>query len=615
MKKNKYGFFFTMLVLWLQVPLQAEVMPSVFVTMRDNIRLATDLYFPETKSDSLPVLLIRTPYGKENEEEHAQLFAKAGFVVAVQDTRGRGESEGTFEVFAHERLDGFNTIDWLAKQSWSNGRVGTFGCSALGQVQIVAAATRHPAHRAAIMSGHGGVSRVGQRYFRGAAYENGVLELAQNFGWLASGLGARHAPRLSADIPRAEYLELRSVYKVEFIPRIDDGLVAQRVNQLPLIAAMGSEKSAAFQKIWEDYVLHNPASAVWAQRDHVTDADNFDTPTLHVGAWYDSNSDGTVQGYHLMRERSLTPISRNNQYLLMHPGVHCAHLDQLVEQPPTPQIVGARDMGDTRPPQNELARYLQWFNFWLKDQGSLKTMPKVQVYEMGVNRWRDYSQWPAAGVASQSFYLHSDGNANSLFGNGTLNLNPASVAKSDQFVYDPLVPVPTKGGAISFDGGGGRSGPFDQREIEVRHDVLVYSSEALEKPLRIAGESKVILYVSSSALDTDFTAKLVDVTPDGTAYNLVETIVRMRWREGLQQERLLVPGNIYEIELPLPSTHIALQRGHRLRLEVSSSSFPRFMRNLNTGGDNARESKTVKAINKVFHSAKHPSRVVIQVLK
>ncbi|MEO0399553.1 MAG: CocE/NonD family hydrolase [Pseudomonadota bacterium] len=572
-----------------------EVKRNVYVPMRDGVRLATDLYFPLPDKGNNPIILIRTPYGKSNigadiKETQIRDFTQAGYVVAIQDFRGLFESEGVYKVASGDRTDSYDTIEWLSRQSWSSGRIGTLGCSAVGQVQISAAAMRHPAHRAAVLSGHGGVSRVGDRYIRGAAYENGVLELAQNFGWLESIVDSQSSASSSTskeDVARK---------------------VARKVDVLPLLDLESVDRGSSYFQLWSDYALNNPASEVWATRDHVTDDDKFNTPTLHIGAWYDSNSDGTVQGYHLMKSRSTTQISRDNQHLIMHPGVHCAHQSAFKN----PLIVGARDMGDARLPFKQVTR--QWFDHWLKGKGELDDLPKVQAYEMGTNQWRTYREWPPANIRTRSYFLHSKEGANSLYGDGKLSMTAPRRSRRDEFVYNPLAPAPTIGGAISYDGGGDASGPFDQRSVEVRNDVLVYTSEPLESALRIAGPPKVVLHVGSSAVDTDFTAKLVDVLPDGTALNISETIIRMRWRNGLDQSDMMTPNEVYEVELPLPSTHIALLPGHKLRLEVSSSSFPRFLRNLNTGGDNVTESETVVATNRVYHSRSMPSRIELPIL-
>lgn len=585
---------------------------SIFLTMRDGVRLATDFYFPEGAKGHLPTILIRTPYGKDNYDSEftgmLKRYLENGYAIAIQDVRGRFESEGAYVMWNSTRNDSFDTLDWLSKQSWSNGNIGTIGCSALGQAQIISAATRHPAHKAAIMSGHGGVSRVGDRYIRASAYENGVFEMAQNLGWAAFGNGNRYYPRLSADLDRDEYLALKDLFEVRKIERITPAEITRRLSALPVIDAMGPNRSGPFFEFWSDYVTNNPAAQTWAERDYVTDEDSFDVPTMHIGAWYDSNSDGTVQGYQLMKSNSSSKRSKANQYLIMHPGTHCTHYD-LSEK----TIVGDRDMGDARLPIAEMS--IQWMDRWLKNKGSISGIPKVQAYEMGTNQWRSFSKWPPKSAESKTFFLTSETAANSLYGDGKLQTTPSSSGQAqDSFVYDPMVPVPTKGGAISFDGGGGDSGPFDHRDIAVRQDVLVYDTDVVTEPLTIAGQPQVTLYVSSSAVDTDFTAKLVDVTPSGKAYNLVETIVRMRWREGYDKEVFMEEGKVYPATLNLPSTFITLQKGHRLRLEVSSSSFPRFLRNLNTGGDSVTETKAIVATNAVHHSEEHRSKLTFPVL-
>jgi uncharacterized protein len=561
-----------------------RVTTGAMVPVRDGVRLATDLYVPERAGERLPCVLIRTPYdrrGERADDSDARMFAGQGYVVAVQDVRGRYESEGDFRFSAREeRTDGYDTVSWLVAQPWSNGKVGTYGCSYLSEVQYLLAAMRHPGHAAAIAQagcawGGGGLQAFGfTRY--------GVLELAPAFGWFRKQGNRGKTP----------------------LPAIDH---AEALSRLPVADLMKTHGGPV--EDWEALVSHPPADPYWAYQAPVTGEDRFDVPTLHVNSWYDITPSSTLALYRLMRDRAETPRGRDHQYLLMSPSGHCdsERLRRFTR-------VGRRFVGDPR--MDYYGLYVRWFDHWLKGlPNGVTDMPRVQIFVMGRNQWRGEDDWPLPRAREVPYYLSSDGRANTRAGTGRLLAAPPGEEPPDAFDYDPARPVPSLGGGFCCtDAPGADPGGFDQSEIEKRPDVLVYTTPPLSRGVEVTGPVRAVLYVSSSAPDTDFTAKLVDVHPGGAAYNVQEGIVRARYREGLERTVWMRPGEVHEVTVDLEATSNYFGAGHRIRLEVSSSSFPRWERNLNTGGRNYDEAEGKPARNTVHHSARHPSHLVLPVV-
>lgn len=559
---------------------------DVRVPMRDGVALSTDLYFPESVDAPLPVVLMRTPYDKSRQRGEGRpprMFAGQGYVVAVQDVRGRHASDGEFRVSsAQEGLDGYDTVSWLAAQSWSNGRVGTFGCSYLGEVQYMLAALRHPNHAAAIPQsgcawGGSGVSAFGFRRY-------GVLELAGAFGWFRTN-GSK-------------------VFPVPPLPSID---YARALRDLPvgdLLRTHGGPPSD-----FEDLASRPASDPFWDYLGDITPEDRFDVPALHVNSWYDPTPRSTLALFNVMRTNAESAQARDNQFLLMSPAGHCES-----EQLRWPTRLGRRWLGDAR--FDYWGLYVRWFDHWLKgiDNG-VTDEPRVRLYVMGRDEWRAESEWPLARTRFTPYYLTSDGRANTRDGGGALATATPTAEGADEFVYDPYDPVPTRGGTLCCVGGlDADPGAFDQSDIERREDVLGYTTPPLPEDLEVTGPVEALLYVSSSVSDTDFTAKLVDVYPDGRAFNIQEGIARARYRQGLDREVWMSPGEVYEIRIDLEATSNVFVAGHRIRLEVSSSSFPRWERNLNTGGRNHDETHGVSARNRVHHSSRYPSRVLLPVI-
>ena len=369
------------------------------------------------------------------------------------------------------------------------------------------------------------------------------------------------------------------------------------------------KKSGAAETDYEDYASNTPEAEYFQELDFVRADDRFDTAALYVDSWYDFAVGETLMLFNQMRESSVGQRARDNQFLIVAPTTHCSH-SAAAER----TIVGERDLGDARKGYVDL--YLDWFDYWLKGiDNSVTDMPHVSYYLMGMNEWRSADTWPPAGTSYRKLYLHSGGRANSRLGDGLLSAAPPGDEPADRFTYDPATPVMSLGGQACCTGMSTGQGGYDQSVNAMRQDVLVYTSEALDEGVEVSGPLEVVLYVDSSAKDTDFTAKLIDVYPDGRAFNVQEGALRMRYREGFDKKVWMQAGDVYEARLDLHATSNYFGSGHRVRLEVSSSNFPRFSRNMNTGGNNYDETEWVLAHNGVHHSAEYPSHVILPIVE
>ncbi len=582
--------------------------PTHMVPMRDGVRLATDFYFPEGAPEPLPVVQIRTPYSKmphRRENSAARWFASHGFAVAVQDMRGRYQSEGEYFVSRDDRRDGYDMVSWLAEQPWSNGRIGTYGCSYLGENQMQLAATRNPAHAAALPQAAGG----SLRYF-GVVF-GGVTELAASLGWFR-GAGTKVFYRIPPGTPRDVMLQVEEMINPAPNPGELDFQAAWRT--LPYIDML--KAAGAPPTDFEAFVSHEPGDPWWDHIGYVNDQDRFDVPALHVNSWYDLGVSETLKLFNLLGDNAESDRGRNNQFAIISPTDHCTS-----EIATSRTVVGERDLGDARLDYWNI--YLRWFDHWLRAEGAggdagadFEGMPRLQYYLMGANEWRAADSWPVEGTEFRPMYLHSGGSANTRSGDGRLSWEPPATGQpADHFVYDPDDPVPTIGGPVCCTGtADAPAGGFDQSAVEDRDDVLVYTSEPLTEALEVTGPIELVLHVSSDARDTDFVAKLVDVQPDGTPVNVQEGIQRARYREGYDRKVWMEEGEVYEVRIDLQATANQFLPGHRIRLEVTSSSFPRWERNLNTGGNNYDETEWVLARNTVHHSPGRLSHVMLPIV-
>ena len=567
---------------------EVTVERSVMVPMRDGVRLATDVYRPKDVDGALPTILIRTPYNKganPSGDGSANFFASHGYSVVVQDVRGKFASEGQFHVYEGDKMDWSDAFDWIGAQSWSTGRIGTYGCSYLGEGQIIAAQQRHPRHIAAIAQAAGGnLGRVGRRRQFWGSVEGGAFSISINFGWMpvfaSTDKGARPMPKV----------DLASFFRT-----------------LPVIDMTDRAGSPSWD--WRNFLERSPDDPWWDAKGYLTAAESVSVATLHVSSWFDMAAEALEEA-EIFRTNALNERARGGQYAIISPTTHCAS-----ERATNRTTVGELAVGDAR--LHYFETYLAWFDHWLKgNERAIDALPHIQYYVIGRDAWRTSDRWPVKGMRETAFYLGSGGGANSAKGNGVLSLKPPRRAQVDTFTYDPANPVPSRGGSICCTGNPNDvPGSFDNRDIEKRPDMLVYSSEVLREGLELTGPMRAMVYLSSDALDTDLTAKLIDVFPDGRAMNMQEGITRVRYRDGFDKARMMEAGKVYEVPVDLHATSWYLPPGHRLRVEISSSNFPRFDRNLNTGGHNYDETTWRTAKNAVHHSAAQPSRLLLPVVR
>jgi putative CocE/NonD family hydrolase len=602
----------------------AVIEQKVMVPMRDGVRLATDIYRPKEAEGPVPTIFLRTPYNfnpyRDGELRTRGLKSilegiERGYAYVVQNERGRYFSEGEWDILGPPKTDGYDTLTWIAEQPWSNGKVGTIGCSSSAEWQMGLAALDHPAHAAMIPQGFGaGIGRVGQFYEQGNWYRGGAEQMLF-FSWLY-GVQNTQRPTFSNDIPREDIVRLSHYF--DLAPEMPEVDWAEAFWHLPVEDLMRSVDGP--KGIFADpapvatggrMIQRTPDDPAWYKGGLWHDDEPFGVPSLWWMSWYDVSISPNLALFNHVRENAADREVAENQYALIAPVGHCGYRRAKEET-----IVGERDMGDARFEYDELT--YDWFDYWLKgeDNGVLESTPRVQYYLMGKNEWKSSSSWPPEGAEMATFYLDSGGEANSVFGDGRLTAEmPGAETTSDSFTYDPYNPVLSRGGNFCCMGNAVTPGSFDQRRVEARADVLVYSTDVLEEGVEVSGPVEVTLYVSSDARDTDFTVKLVDVYPDGRAYNLDETILRARYRDGFDRQVLMEKGEVYELKLSPMSTSNYFDAGHRIRIEVSSSNFPRFTRNLNTGGRNYDETEGVVAHNVVHHSAEYPSRIRLPIVR
>ncbi len=579
---------------------------SVGIPMRDGVRLRTDIYSPVGAGDELPTILMRTPYNKNrfrrrgaDRSSDPYRFAGHGYAVAVQDVRGRYESEGEYIVQENDTEDGYDAVSWIVEQTWSNGSVGRYGCSYLGETQVEEARMTHPNLMALLPQAAGGA----YRWF--GILNGGAIELSTGFGWFRN-QGTKIFYRPPPGTPDSFYRESAPYFNPA--PELPEINYREMWNSLPVMNMV--ERAGTPPTDWEDYVTHERSDPWWDRFDYVKDTDQFDVPALHVNSWFDVLARETLDLFNLFRTNAKSERGRDHQYIIMSPTTHCQS-HRATEQ----TKVGRLDVGDAR--FDYYGLYLRWFDYWLKGvENGVTDIPKLQIYVMGRDEWRGESEWPLARTQWTKYYLHSDGRANSRFGSGTLSTDAPGNEPPDEYVFDPGNSVPSVGGPVCCTGTpDAPAGSFDQAEVETRNDVLVYTTPVLERGVEVTGPLDAVLYVSSDARDTDFTAKLVDAYPDGAAYNIQEGIARARYREGIDRNVWMEPGGVYEVKVDVQATSYYFRPGHRIRLEISSSNFPRFDRNMNTGGNNYDETEWKVANNVIHHSTEHPSHIVLPVIE
>ncbi len=544
--------------------------------MRDGVVLRADIYRPKA-AGKFPVLLQRTPYDRRNEVDFGLKAAARGYVVIVQDVRGRFASEGEWHPFKYESQDGYDTVEWAASLPSSNGKVGMFGGSYVGATQMLTAIASPP-HLAGICP-----FVTASNYHDGWTYQGGAFEQWFNESW-TSGLAQNTLDRRVGE--NANALRWTSV-----LPLTDYPLFVQ-------------PETSTLAPYFRDWLAHPDYDDYWKAVSIEEHFAQVKVPAFHIAAWYDIFLGGSLRNYLGIQAHGGSDPARHGQRLLVIIGGHAGG----------GRKIGEVDFGPSADLDLDEIQ-LRWYDHLLKgiDNGVEKEKP-VKIFVMGKNQWREEDAWPPSRVRETRYYLHSAGKANSLRGDGTLSTSAPESESFDQYLYDPSDPAPTVGGPLCCDAFHLAPGPRDQRPVEARNDVLVYTTPAFDTDFEVTGPVSAELYASSSAVDTDFTAKLVDVWPNGFAQNLTEGIVRARYRDSQEKPQFLNPGEVHKFSLDLWATSNVFMKGHRLRLEISSSNFPRFDRNLNTGEDQGRSKLFVKATNSIYHDHAHPSALMIPVV-
>jgi putative CocE/NonD family hydrolase len=556
---------------------RVKIEQSVRVKMRDSVLLAADIYRP-VSDQKFPVLLERTPYNRTDEAAMANELASHGYIVVLQDTRGRYESGGDFYPFRDESADGYDTVEWAAQLDGSNGRVGMFGGSYVGATQMLAAMAVPP-HLVAIFP-----YVTASEYYDGWTYQSGVL-----MQWFASSWTSI----LAVDTLRREAESRQS-------PR-------EWVNDLPLdtYPILKAPQPAVLAPYFRDWLSHERDDAFWQKwrvSDHYREMNVF---SLHAGGWHDLFLKGSIKNFTGLRKEARTAAVRAGQRLIIGPWAHAPTSSE--------GKVGDVTFGKSAV-LNLTATALKWFDYSLKGiSNEYANSAPVRLFIMGDNVWRDEQEFPLARTRYTRFYLHSTVRANGIAGDGELTKTLAAAERKDEFDYDPMKPVPTIGGRLCC----GRAlppGPADQRPNESRADVLVFSTAPLKMDVEATGFVSVELYASTSAIDTDFTALLVDVDPTGYARFLTDGIVRARYRDGTDRPAEVVPGQVYKYTIDLWATGNVFKAGHRIRLYVSSSNFPRFDRNLNLGEPITAATRSKIAHQTIYYGEKYPSALTLPLI-
>jgi hypothetical protein len=564
---------------------------GVSMKTRDGVTLHADIYRPRADG-KFPVILMRTPYDKSVGWAAAPAYqvASHGYVFIIQDVRGRYTSEGEWYPFRHDSEDGYDAVEWAAALPYSNGKVGMTGGSYVGATQMLAAIA-HPPHLAGICP-----VVTASNYHDGWTYQSGALEQWFDQNWTTQ-LATNTMWRLIEK-------DTNALIGAPTLP-----LTHYSAFNYPALPA-GAEATAQLAPYYLDWLAHPDYDAYWKQWSIEERFSDIQVPALHIGGWYDIFLGGTLRNYMGIKAHGGTDAARKGQRLLIQIGGHAGF----------GRHIGDVDFGDEAIKFPSTAVLLAWYDYLFKGvqnefgtEGAAAGKP-VHVFVMGENAYHQESDWPPPQAKPTRYFLHSGSSANSLRGDGSLSLTPPKKEAADKFTYDPANPVPTIGGSLCCDQEHYEPGPRDQRAAENRDDVLVYSTKPLGEDMEVTGPVTLELWAKSSAVDTDFTAKLVDVAPNGLALNLTDGILRMRYRDSQEKPEMMNPDQVYKITVDLWATSNAFRKGHILRLEVSSSNFPRFDRNLNTGAEQATSREFISATNTILHDAEHPSALVLPVM-
>jgi len=605
----------------------AFVERQVMIPMRDGIRVQADIYRPKDTSKRYPTIWVRTPYnfnywdvnnGVPSDMSEMIRSIEHGYVHVYMQERGHRFSEGNWDILGPPLTDASDALDWITNQDWSNGKVGTTGCSSTAEWQPAAASLDDPAWAAMNVQGFGaGVGRIGPYYEQGNWYRGGAPQ-GPYLGWLYSQQN-QVRPMFPPNTTQEELARAAKLY--DLVPRMPSVDLDQAIWHLPvedLMRFIGGPRG-----IYADsmpvatggrMIQRPPNDPAWYRGGLWHDDMPLNLPGLWFISWYDLSAAPNIEMYNHVRATA-EGVAADQQWMIVAPIAHCAfrRTDTGADGAtvgPEEYMIGERNLGDVRFNYQQIM--FEFFDEFLKGEESeiLDTLPKVHYFTMGSNEWQSSETWPPPGSEELTFYLSSAGHANTSSGDGMLVMSPPPADNPDRFTYDPMDPV------LSDRFANWPAGPVDQRELENNPNILVYTSAPFREGMEVSGPIVPTLYVSSDARDTDFTMKVIDVFPDGTAYNLDESIQRMRYRNGYDQ--LLVwmePGEVYEVTFQPLITSNYFEAGHRLQIQISSSSFPRFFRNLNTGGNNYDESEGVVAHNAVHHSSQYPSQITVTVVR
>ncbi len=545
-----------------------KVETDVPISMSDGVRLYADVYRPAADGRH-PVILERTPYLKETERfaARARRFAEHGYVYIIQDVRGRGKSEGTFYPFFNEAADGYDTLSWAARQGWSNGLIGTIGASYGAWSQWLCAPLGHP-NLVTMIS-----EASPPDFFRCLPYQEGALSLPM-LSWLVQLDGRVDQP--------LDGIDWDTVLSSRPLNRLDS-LCGRRL------------------KAWQDWLKHDREDEYWMRIAFNRRMDKIKLPVFHISGWYDDVLIGTLINYAGMCNGRRTSGGRYLQKLLIGPWPHRVN---------TRVGCDSIDFGEAAI-IDLFALQLSWFDHWLKGKSTrLPSEPPVRCFVMQANEWRNAEGWPPPDLKWAILYLHSRGSSNTRRGDGRLDAQPPKDEPPDEFLYDPMRPVPflTEPGWLQL------GGPDDYSAVEEREDVLVYTTAPLDRDVTIVGPIAVKLFAASSASDTDFTARLLDVYPDGRAIRLNDGIIRARFRNSRSSPAAIKPNCIYEYHINCWASGHVFRKDHGIRIEISSSAFPRFDPNLNTGAPIGRDENAAVARQVIYHDAEHPSHLILPVL-
>ena len=602
----------------------AVVDRKVMVPMRDGVKMQFDVYRPKNAAGPVPAIFVRTPYNMNFWDVNlgapadmtSQIEAvRRGYAYVGANERGHFFSEGSYDILGPPLTDGVDEIQWISSQSWSNGKVGLIGCSSTAEWQMAVAAQAPKGLGTIIPQGFGaGVGKVGPYYEQGNWYRGGAVQMLF-IDWL---YGEQNQVRPSFPPNTSQEDLIRAAKSFDLaqrLPPVDWSKAFWHLPTKDLLRVLGGPRG-----IFADtmpgiatggaMIYRTPNDPAWYKGGLFHDSMKINVPGLWFMSWYDVSVGPNLATYNHVR-KTADPAIANQQYAVIAPTLHCAY-----KRATENTIVGERSVGDARLDYDALT--YGWFDTFLKGEktGLLDTLPKIRYYTMGLNKWQSTDTWPPKHSEGLTFYLSSQGGANTRNGNGVLATKLPGAEKPDTFSYDPMKPVMSKGGNVCCQGNALTGGAVDQQETEMRGDVLVYTSEPLKDGMELSGPIEATIYLSSDRKDTDVTVKILDVYPDGKAYNLDETIQRVRYREGYDKPPLFMErGKVYKVALQPMTTSNWFAPGHRIRIEVSSSNFPRFDRNMNTGGNNYDETTGLVAKNTIHHSRQYPSAIKITVVK